>query len=345
MPAEWEPHRATWLAWPSHEDLWREDLADARAEFLALCRGIVAPTGSTAGSATSECLEVLVPRAARRPEAEVALEGLRARVHDVRFGDIWLRDTAPSFQLGSDGALVAVCFRFNGWGGKYVLEGDEDVGSRVAEIAGARIRDLDLVLEGGGIEVDGEGTCLTTRQCVLNPNRNPALDEKRATELISDAVGAECVVWLERGLANDHTDGHIDTLARFVAPGIVACMEPASAADPNADVLREIAADLAAARDGRGRRFEIVTVPSPGAVLNGEGDCMPASYLNFYIANASVVVPTYGVANDDRAVAAIAACFPGRTVVGSPARAILTGGGAFHCITQQEPLISSAVGA
>ena len=345
MPAEWEPHRATWLAWPSHADLWREDLADARAEFLALCRAIAAPTGSIGAAVQTELLEVLVPRAVRRTEAEAALEGLHARVHDVRFGDIWLRDTAPSFQLGSDGRLVAVCFRFNGWGGKYVLEGDEEVGSCVAEIAGARIRDLDLVLEGGGIEVDGEGTCLTTRQCVLNPNRNPGLDEKRATEILADALGTECVVWLERGLANDHTDGHIDTLARFVAPGVVACMEPASVDDPNAEVLREILEAVAAARDARGRRLEVVRVPSPGAVLNREGDPMPASYLNFYIANASVVVPTYGVANDDRAVAAVAACFPGRTVIGAPARAILTGGGAFHCITQQEPLISSAVGA
>lgn len=343
MPAEWEPHRATWMAWPSHAELWCEDLPDAQAEFVALCRAIAA--GGDRAAERREVLEILVPDSRRRTEAEAALAGLGVRFHEVEFGDIWLRDTAPSFQIGTDGGLLAVCFRFNGWGGKYVLDGDEPLGERIAQIAGARIRDPDLVLEGGAVEVDGEGTCLTTRQCVLNPNRNPGLSEDAATERLVQALGVERVLWLERGLANDHTDGHVDTLARFVAPGVVMCMEPRSTDDPNRDVLREIRAALAAATDAEGRRLEVMTVPSVGAVLGSDSRPMPASYLNFYISNRAVVVPTYGAVNDDDAVAAIAKCFPGREVVGAAARAILTGGGAFHCITQQEPLLSAAVGA
>lgn len=344
MPAEWEPHRATWAAWPSHADLWCEDLAAAQAEFTTLCRAVGSSFVGRA-NAGGEHLEILVPEGRRRAEAQAALEGLEVRFHDVPFGDIWLRDTAPTFQTGADGRLVAVCFRFNGWGRKYVLEGDAQVGARVAEIAGARIRRQGLVLEGGAIEVDGEGTCLTTRQCVLDPNRNPWLTEGGAAGLIREAIGVERVVWVARGLANDHTDGHIDTLARFVAPGVVVCMEPRSDDDPNRDVLREIVRALSAATDAKGRRLDVVTVPSPGAVLGRDSRPMPASYLNFYISNSAVVVPTYGAPHDDQAVAAIAACFRGRRVVGAPARAILTGGGAFHCITQQEPLLSTAVGA
>jgi agmatine deiminase len=263
---------------------------------------------------------------------------LRARFHRVTFGDIWLRDTGPTFTLGSDGALGAVRFRFNGWGSKYELDGDVEVGGRVAALAGAPERRVELTFEGGGLEVDGEGTCLTTRQCVLNANRNATLDEARAAEILGGALGAERVVWIDRGLLNDHTDGHVDTLARFVAPGVVACMEARTQDDPNRDVLVSIVETLKRAVDARGRRLEVITVPSPGAVLARDGKVLPASYLNFYIANAAVLVPTYQSTYDDEAVSILERCFPGRTVAGSPARSILTGGGAFHCITQQEPL-------
>jgi len=334
MPAEWERHRATWLAWPSDADLWLEDLAPARREFVALCRGI------THGAA--ESLEVLVLDRAGEREAAAALAGLDVRFHVVRFGDIWLRDTAPTFVRGAHGELVAVRFRFNGWGGKYDLEGDQEVGGEIATLAGARVRSVDLVLEGGAVEVDGVGTCITTRQCALSPERNPGLGEEEVGRRIADALGAEHVVWLDRGLANDHTDGHVDTLARFVAPGVVACMEARGASDPNREVLAEIRATLARATDAGGKRLELVTVPSPGAIAGGDGKPMPASYLNFYVSNTSVLVPTYGCAYDDEAVAVLARCFPGRSVLGSPARAILSGGGAFHCITQQEPLPSTS---
>jgi agmatine deiminase len=212
------------------------------------------------------------------------------------------------------------------------MDGDTEVSGHVARLAGVRGEEHDFVLEGGAIDVDGAGVVLTTRQCLLGGGRNPDADEAIMDARLRGALGVERVVWLDRGLANDHTDGHIDTLARFVAPGVVACMEPA-AGDPNADALRAIIGDLKAAR------LEVVTVPSPGEVLDATGGLMPASYMNFYIGNTTVVVPTYDAAPDDAAVARLATLFPGRRVVGSSARAIVVGGGAFHCCTQQQPVV------
>ena len=258
------------------------------------------------------------------------------RLVDAPYGDIWLRDTAPLFRRGPTTGLDAVAFRFDGWGGKYRLEGDLEVAEAVARDEGVELERLDLVGEGGAVEVDGEGTCLTTRSCLLASARNPGASEAEVTATLERALGVTRVVWLERGLANDHTDGHVDTLARFVAPGRVAVMTP-TGDDPNAEVLAELRRDLVAARDARGRPFELVDVPSPGAVLDAAGALQPASHLNFLVTNAIVVVPTYGTPSSDAAVEALAACFPDRHTVGLPARAILAGGGAFHCITQEVP--------
>ncbi len=331
QPAEWERHSACWLAWPSHGHLWQENLAPAQAEFAALCLAIAEQGG--------EALELLVQDEDAEAQARAALGPVldQVRFHRVPVGDIWLRDTAPIFVREPTGALGAACFRFNGWGGKYVLPGDDQVAGRVAALSGAPARVHGWILEGGSIEADGEGTLLTTRQCLLNPNRNPGLDEAALEAALRSGLGAEKVLWLDEGLLNDHTDGHIDTLARFVAPGVVVCMEAREAGDPNAATLDRLAADLAACTDSRGRRLRVVRIPSPGVLLDDEGEPMPASYVNFYLGNRSVVVPTYGTPYDEAAVAALAQLFPGRRVVGRSARAILSGGGAFHCITQQQP--------
>jgi agmatine deiminase len=261
----------------------------------------------------------------------------QVRFHRVPVGDIWLRDTAPIFVKNLSGALRAACFRFNGWGGKYVLPGDEEVADRVASLSGLPRLDHDWILEGGSIEGDGQGTILTTRQCLLNANRNPGLNQIAIEAALREGLGAERVLWLDEGLVNDHTDGHIDTLARFVAPGVVVCMEAQDSSDPNAVTLARIATDLAAFSDARGRQLQVVRIPSPGLLEDEEGRVLPASYVNFYIANGTVVVPTYGTPHDEAAVTALAPLFPGRRVVGRSARAILSGGGAFHCITQQQP--------
>jgi agmatine deiminase len=337
QPAEWSPHAATWLAWPSAEDLWRENLVPAQRAFVELCRTLADPDPAT-GAPRGERIELLVPDEAARRAAMRALEALSPRVHLIPFGDIWLRDTAPIFVHAAEGgATIASCFEFNGWGGKYVLPGDAEVAGRVAAAAGSRKETHPWVLEGGSVEVDGEGTVLTTRQCLLNANRNPTLDQATIEARLRDALGVEKVLWLSEGLANDHTDGHVDTIARFVAPGVVACMAPDGEDDPNAAVLRRIAQELEAMTDARGRALRVVRVPSPGRVTGEDHEILPASYVNFYIANRTVAVPTYGSPRDAAAVEAIAALFPGRRAVGIDARAVLTGGGAFHCITQQEP--------
>lgn len=197
-------------------------------------------------------------------------------------------------------------------------------------MTGIRGAAFDFVLEGGAVEVDGAGGVLTTKQCLLGGGRNPGLDPAALEARLCWALGGERVVWLDQGLANDHTDGHIDTIARFVAPNVIACMEPA-AGNPNRDALLGIIADLRAAK------LEVVTTPSPGAVLDATGMLMPASYMNFYLANTTVVIPTYGVDADARAVAAIAAMFPTRRAVALDGKAVVVGGGAFHCSTQQQP--------
>lgn len=335
QPAEWTPHAGVWVAWPSHDELWAEHLPPAQDEHVAMCAAIA--DVDEAGTPRGETLHVLVPNAVREIEARERLAGLGAKFHRVPFGDIWMRDIAPIFVQREDGEVAPVCFAFNGWGGKYILDGDDLVAGRVGEIAGGALFAFGFVLEGGGVEVDGEGTLLTTRQCLLNPNRNPGMPQERIEESLRDALGAENVLWIERGLQRDHTDGHIDTLARFVEPGRVVCMAPSGDDDPNAEVLEEIARDLAAMKDAKGRRLQVERIPSPGRVLDDEGLVAPASYVNFYIANTTVVVPTYGSPHDDEALAALAPLFPGRRVVGARANAILAGGGAFHCITQQVP--------
>ena len=328
MPAEWTPHAATWVAWPSDAELWQADLTDARAAFARMVAAV----------AHGETVEVLVPDAAQEQLATAALDALGAlarraavRFRRVPFGDIWLRDTAPVFLHGPDVAVGTAAFRFNGWGGKFVLDHDAEVGARVAALAGGRAFSLPFVLEGGAVDVDGEGRVLTTRQCLLNPNRNGEVDEPTVEGWLRDALGVEHVLWLDDGLRNDHTDGHVDTVVRFVRPGVVVAMEPRTSDDPNRAALDA----LLRACEGHG--LDVVRVPSPGRVVDADGRVMPASYANFYIANACVVVPTYATPWDDEAVERIGALFPGRRTVGVDARAVLTGGGAFHCITQQQP--------
>ena len=336
QPAEWEPHAAVWMAWPSHDVLWSPMLGDAQAQTVALCEAIADLDGS--GTPRGEPIHMLVPDGVRHLEASEALEAFGARCSRMPFGDIWMRDIAPIFVCGDQGD-AAVCFAFNGWGGKYVLDGDELVAGRVAELAGARLFAFGFVLEGGSVEADGEGTLLTTRQCLLNPNRNPGMDARALEDRLGEALAAERVLWLDRGLMNDHTDGHVDTLARFVAPGRVVCMQPHDDEDPNHGVLSAIDEELSHMVDAAGRRLQVERIPSPGRITDHEGMILPASYLNFYIANTTVVVPTFGSPHDDEAVELIGALFEDRRAVGARANGLLTGGGAFHCVTQPQPLV------
>jgi agmatine deiminase len=316
---EWAPHEAVWIGFPSDPELWLADLKPAEAEVAAFAAAVHA--GGKGETVRLVAAHDGAASAARRlaPFAEVVVEP---------FGDIWLRDTGP-IVLGGGKVRRAACFRFNGWGGKYELDGDQDIGLRLAKRAGLDADRFEWILEGGAIDHDGSGTVLTTEQCLLNPNRNSLTREEVERRLLEDA-GFERAVWLGAGLLNDHTDGHVDNLARFVAPGRVAIPTPTNG-DPNEAVYKDAARRLKAAR------LDVVTLPSPGRIESEDGDIIPASYMNFYIGNAAVVVPQYGAANDQAAVDVVQALFPDRVAVGLRADHILTGGGSFHCISQQVP--------
>ena len=318
-PPEWAPHEAVWIGFPSDPDLWLADLKAAEREVAAFAEAVHAGGRGEEVRLVAAHKDAAAAARALAPFATVIVE---------KFGDIWLRDTGP-IVTGSGGERRARGFSFNGWGGKYDLDGDQDIGERLARAAGLPFTKADWVLEGGAIDHDGTGTVITTEQCLLNPNRN-TLTRDEVEQRLREDLGFERVVWLGSGLLNDHTDGHIDNIARFVAPGRVAVPVPADD-DPNAAVYLDTAERL------RTAGLDMVTIPSPGQLLSDDGDLIPASYMNFYIGNAAVVVPQYGAANDQAAVDALQALFPGRVAIGLRADHILTGGGSFHCISQQVP--------
>lgn len=317
-----------WIGFPSHGEYWKDELVPAQAEVAALARALAGPG--------AERVRLLVDGDDAEAAAKALLDGAKVEIVRGTFGDIWLRDTGPIF-IDEQGQPAAAGFRFNGWGGKYEMEGDEEVAGQLAAAAGVPLQANDFILEGGSLDHDGLGTVLTTRQCVLNPNRNPGWTEDAAAAAFARSMGVRKVLWLQDGLMHDHTDGHVDNLARFVAPGVVACPMAYGADDPNARVYAQVAQALAGMADARGSQLQVMRIPSPGRVLDELGDVVPASHMNFLIANEAVIVPLYDTPSEAFAVEALAGLFPERQVIGLPSRAILTGGGSFHCISQQEP--------
>jgi agmatine deiminase len=330
VPAEWAPQKAIWTAWPADPDEWNGDLASPRMDIAALIKAL---------SGAGNTVRLLVNGPEAEQSAKSAL-GSAAEFVAARYGDIWLRDTGPIFaHHGHD--RIALRFATNSWGGKYDLPDDATVGDDIARASKTAIKRFDFVLEGGAIDSDGEGTILTTRQTLLNPNRN-GWSKDQAEAALMHAFGAKKIIWIDEGLKNDHTDGHIDNIARFVSPGRVVCQSPADARDPNADTLNAIGRVLESATDAAGRKLDVIRIPGPGLYRNPAGEISPASHMNFIIANGIVVVPVYGTRTQGSAVDALQAVFKDRKVVGVSSRGLLgsgtAGGGSFHCITQQEPL-------
>ena len=322
LPAEWSAQRHLWIGLPGDPIEWPAALFVAQQQ---------ASTFACAVAEHGQSVILLARTATDRTTAErLVAPSPAVTVLLLPFGDIWLRDTGPLGIVGADGSRALVDFDFNGWGGKYEMPGDEDVGARLAATTDLPCRHVPMIFEGGAIDTDGTGLFVTTEQCLLNPNRNPMLDRRQIETLLAGALGLSSMLWLGDGLINDHTDGPVDNLARFVAPGVLAVPQATMPDDPNAAIY-----DDAAAR-ARAHGLEVAAMPSVGR-YEIDGAIVPASYMNFCITNGAVIVPQYGAPNDAAALATLAPFFPDRAIVGLPSDAILRGGGSFHCMSQQLP--------
>jgi agmatine deiminase len=320
MPPEWAPQEWLWIGFPHLAEEWPGWLEQAQVQIAAFASAV---------AESGQQVRLLVRDAASEARAR-KLVSSKVRLERRVFGDIWLRDTGPLVVRESDGTRSARRFAFNGWGGKYCMAGDAEIGAALARDAGLALTVSAMILEGGAIDGDGTGLVATTEQCLLNPNRNPHLSREEIEAELAAQLGFTRVLWLGEGLINDHTDGHVDNLARFVAPNRLVVPEASGKDDPNAAIYADAAARAAAAG------VEVVRIPSPGRIAH-DGQIEPASYVNFAITSHLVVVPTFGSPQDAEAIAAIAALFPDRDCIGLPGEAVLAGGGGFHCASQQMP--------
>lgn len=320
LPPEWHPQDWLWIGFPHDAEEWPGFLAEAQAQIAAFASA-VAESGQE--------VRLIVRNDANAAQAR-QLVSSRVKLEQRVYGDIWLRDTGPLVVCDPSGNRVARRFGFNGWGGKYEMDGDQTIGAELAADAGLPPTSADWILEGGAVDGDGTGLVATTAQCLLNPNRNPLLSRADIAARLDRDLGFSRVLWLGDGLINDHTDGHVDNLARFVAPNVLALPRATGADDPNAAIY----ADAKAQAEAMG--VTVREVPSPGRIERS-GRIEPASYMNFTITTRLVVVPTFGSPHDADGVAAVAALFPDRDCIGLPGDAVLAGGGGFHCASQQMP--------
>jgi len=325
MPPEWRRHERTWMAWPCRVPLWNGGIEAARIAYAEVARAI----------ASAEPVTMLADPADLA--AAQALCGPTVTVEAMPLDDSWMRDFGPTFLIDGAGVVAGADWQFNAWGSKY-----PDY-ARDAAVAKTTLERLHLpgfaapfVLEGGSIHVDGDGTVLTSEQCLLNENRNPALDRSAIEWNLREWLGAETIVWLGQGLENDGTDGHIDNLACFARPGLVLALTEPDPADANHRPLADNLARLRHARDARGRPFEIVEIAEP-APRDSAGGRLALSYINFYLANGAVVMPGFDDPQDEPARETLARVFPDRRISQVPVLDILQGGGGIHCITQQQP--------
>lgn len=322
-PAEFSKGKTIWLAWPFSKPLWGHDLEKAQEEVRALI-----------SSLKEESLALIFPSSSELEKTKNIISHPNIIYKVLPYGDIWLRDTFPLFVTDAENKPMAVIPKFNGWGEKYLFDDDVTLANRAADLFLVKKISSSLIFEGGAIESNGEGCFLTTEQCLLNSNRNPLVSKETIEKELFRLFGAKKIIWLKEGLKNDHTDGHIDTLARFINPHTIAIMTPTSKDDPNFSVLKALKNDLAAATDAEGKSFSLLELPSPGTVLDRNGQLMPASYLNFIIGDHTLVMPLYGSMMDKEAEALLTKAVDLK-VIGISAKAILSGGGAFHCISQE----------
>lgn len=336
MPAEWAPHRATWLSWPHNRETWPTYLEKVREVWVQMICAL----------APHEKVYLLVNDEAAEHDVRNRLAQAKAGLENVTFlripsVDVWMRDYGPTFvaRKTSENPLAFNDWIFNGWGGKYkAYEEDDGVARVIAERLKVPVFDHQLILEGGSIEVNGAGTCLTTEQCLLNKNRNPHLNRGDIEAFLKGSLGVKHIIWLGEGIVGDDTDGHIDDIARFVDARTVVAILESDSKDENYGFLRDNYQRLQSARDQDGAKLNIITLPCPRPVYYEESR-LPASYANFYIANEVVLVPIFDDPNDKTALGILQECFPSRKVIGLRCNEVVAGLGALHCVTQQEPAV------
>ena len=336
MPAEWRPHAATWLTWPTDPETWPDRVSQVELIYLQMMAAL-SPHETVNLLVDDEATEQAVRARCSFPGAE------NIRFHRLPTVDSWMRDYGPNFLIDGHGGSAFNDWIFNAWGNKYEALKQDDRVPRVLEQAlGLRRFEPGIVMEGGAIEVNGEGCVLTTEQCLLNQNRNPQLSQGEIEQYLKSYLGVSKVLWLGEGIVGDDTDGHIDDIARFVSPNVIVCAVEDDPQDANYELLNDNLARLKSMSDANGRPFEIVTLPMPGVVGGTSTDTrnldrLPASYANFYIANGVVLAPVFGHANDTRAVETLQRIFPDRRVVPINCEPLVWGMGTIHCVTQQQP--------
>ena len=331
MPPEWAKHDSTWLSWPKNPLTFPPEIVSkVEAAYVAMIEAL----------ARGERVDLLVDDGRTEDRVRSMLSSKNVAFHRIKSADVWIRDYGPIFvrKGGRGQAVAATKWEFNAWGNKYDdLLPDDATGLEVARSTGLRVFETGVVLEGGSIDVNGRGSLLTTEQCLLNKNRNPGLGKAQLERLLHDYLGAESVVWLGEGVAGDDTDGHVDDIARFVNEDTVVCMTEPDAGDVNHAALKRDQAVLSSHKDDKGRRLEVVPIAMPRGV-EGDGGRLPASYANFYIGNAAVLVPVFGDARrDGAALETLSEFFPGRKVVPVDCRELVYGFGGIHCVSQQQP--------
>jgi agmatine deiminase len=348
MPAEWHPHAATWLSWPRPGGIsFPERYAEVLPTLAEMVRAIAAHERVEINVRDDEVEEI-----ARKTIGDLS----NARFHRIPSYEPWCRDHGPIFvvrksktqspkpsrrqDLRSKSKIAVVDWGYNAWGGKYPPFDDDDaVPQRIAEALGLPVFSPGIILEGGSIDVNGEGTLLTTESCLLNPNRNPGLTKSQIEQYLKDYLGVTNILWLGEGIVGDDTDGHIDDIARFVDPTTVVAVVEQDAQDENFQILQTNLKRLRAMKTERGEPLCVIELPMCGVVKH-EGQRLPASYGNFYIANGIVLLPTYRhKANDQRAQEILQQCFPDRRVVPMDSTNLIWGLGSFHCLTQQQPAV------
>ena len=330
MPAEWERHDATWLSWPKDTETFPGGILQSVEEsyakmVMALAKG--------------EKVNVLVEDRKMEEDVKSILGGIMNVIfHRIKSVDVWIRDYGPIFVKSPEG-MVATKWIFNSWGNKYEsLKEDNVTGMKVAGVSGYRIFETGMVLEGGSIDANGLGTCLTTEQCLLNESRNPKLTKKQIEKHLRDYLGFTNVIWLKEGIAGDDTDGHVDDIARFVNKNTLICAIEKNPKDENYEILQTNLEILKDARDQDDKGFVIAELPMPRKIEIPERR-LPASYANFYIGNSAVLVPTFDDGNDKKAMSIISEFFPDREIVGISSKDLVYGYGGIHCVTQQQPAI------